>query len=148
VELLRYPPQGKRSVGIGRAHRYGLGFAEYVARANRELVLLVQIEHIQAVENIDSILAVPGVDGVFIGPFDLAASMGRMGQVEDPAVQGAIAKVRLACSAHQIPAGIFAADTAAAQRALADGFTLLAAGMDITILSGALARLRRDLLGL
>jgi 2-dehydro-3-deoxyglucarate aldolase len=145
VEFTRYPPEGRRSVGMARAQGYGMQFASYIARANQELALLVQIEHIQAVENLDAILAVPGLDGVILGPYDLSASMGLLGEVDAPQVRAAIARVRAACSAHKMPVGIYAGDAAAARRALTDGFQLVAAGMDVVVLARALGKLRAEI---
>lgn len=139
----RYPPEGVRSVGAGRAHAYGPGFDSYVARANAELVLLVQIEHVQAVENLEAILSVPGVDGVIIGPYDLSASMGKTGQVNDPEVRAKIMHIRETCERRAKPVGIFAGDLPAARRALSDGFRLVAAGTDVMILSSAWGDLRK-----
>jgi 2-keto-3-deoxy-L-rhamnonate aldolase RhmA len=145
VQLTRYPPEGNRSVGISRAHSYGFHFGDYIARANRNLTLLVQIENIQAVENLEAILAVPGVDGIFIGPYDLSASMNKLGQVNDPQVRSAIKHVQTACNAKGKPVGIFAADGIATQHALAEGFRLIAASTDILVFSSALGKLRKDI---
>jgi 2-keto-3-deoxy-L-rhamnonate aldolase RhmA len=145
VQLTRYPPEGSRSVGISRAHSYGFHFGEYITHANRDLTLLVQIEHIQAVENLEAILAVHGVDGVFIGPYDLSASMNKLGQVDDPQVRSAIKHVQTACGAKGMPVGIFAGGSAAAQRALAEGFRLIAASTDTLVFSSALEKLRKGI---
>jgi 2-dehydro-3-deoxyglucarate aldolase/4-hydroxy-2-oxoheptanedioate aldolase len=133
----KYPPQGRRSVGVGRSHRYGANFRVYVDNANENTTIIVQIEHIQAVENIDAILDVPGIDGVLVGPFDLSASMGKPGYTEDPEVQAAIQRVLLACQKHSRPAGIFMADAAGAALALGQGFTLIACSSDTLQLTTA-----------
>ena len=77
VDRCKYPPQGVRSVGITRAQRFDLDFDGYMQRANDEVAVIVQIEHVDAARNIDAILDVPGIDGVFVGPFDLSASPAR-----------------------------------------------------------------------
>ncbi len=140
----KFPPEGVRSVGIGRAHGYGAGFAEYVGKANRDTTLVAQVEHIEGVRNIEKILGTPGVDAVFVGPFDLSASMGKPGRTGDPDVREAIAAVRKACAARGIPAGLFAPDTEAARAALGDGFSFVCVGMDVTIYGGAARHILRS----
>ena len=94
VSAIRYPPLGTRGVGLGRAHAYGLGFDAYKAWAERETILIVQIEHIEGVENLEDILAVEGVDGFIVGPYDLSGSLGRPGEFSHPPVASALARVR------------------------------------------------------
>lgn len=102
VGRCKYPPTGFRSVGITRAQRFDLEFTEYMQRANDDIAVIVQIEHIDAVRNIDAILDVPGIDGVFVGPFDLSGSMNKPGQINDPEVQAAIAQIVKACERRDI----------------------------------------------
>ena len=97
VDRCKYPPQGVRSVGITRAQRFDLDFDGYMQRANDEVAVIVQIEHVDAARNIDAILDVPGIDGVFVGPFDLSGSMGKPGKINDPEVQQAIRDIIRAC---------------------------------------------------
>jgi 2-dehydro-3-deoxyglucarate aldolase/4-hydroxy-2-oxoheptanedioate aldolase len=146
----RYAPAGTRGMGGARAHRYGAGFGDYVARANREIAAIVQAEHIEAVENIESILRVPGVDAVFIGPYDLSASMGKPGQVDDPEVRAAIGKVRDAALAAGVRLGIYCSGADAARDYVRQGYTLIGMSTDLNYLlhsAGAAlasARGRRD----
>jgi 2-keto-3-deoxy-L-rhamnonate aldolase RhmA len=144
----RYPPLGTRSVGIARAQGYGASFASYMATANTQVAVVVQVEHIDAVANIDSILDVKGIDGVFVGPYDLSASMGKPGQVNDADVQHQIETVRQACLQHRVPIGIFGVDAAAVQPFVQQGYTLIAMGMDSLLLiqsaQKALSRLNPD----
>lgn len=134
VNWSRYPPLGLRSVGISRAHDYGMSFQEYVKRSNEELVVVVQIENTQAVENIAAIAAVPGVDAFFIGPFDLSGSLGVLGEITHPQVQEAIAATKGHCETAGVPVGIFAVDAQAARDAIADGFSLIGLSMDAVFL--------------
>ncbi len=97
VSFCKYPPRGVRGVGLVRAQGYGFDFQRYVRGANDETVVVVQCEHIAAVEAIDAIVAVDGVDAVFVGPYDLSGSMGRLGDVEHPDVLAAIARVADSC---------------------------------------------------
>ncbi len=145
VRLSKYPPQGSRSVGLARAQRYGPGLTEAVTSANETTVVIVQAEHVDAAANIDSILAVPGVDAVLIGPYDLSASMGLTGQVDHPDVQAAIAQVRAACFGRGIPVGIFTATTSRAQTALGQGFSLLLVSGDMLMLEQAARGLLTEL---
>ena len=133
----KYPPEGQRSVGITRAHRYGTQFQEYVNTANQETAIVIQVEHIDSVRNVDRIIEVPGCDAIFIGPYDLSASLGKTGQIGDPEVQQAIARVKSACAAKNFPAGIFVRDFKMARSAAEEGYSLLAVGMDITLFSAA-----------
>jgi 2-keto-3-deoxy-L-rhamnonate aldolase RhmA len=137
VALCRYPPAGSRSVGVGRAHGYGLRFGDYLARANEQTTVVVQVEHVDGVDDIESIVWVEGVDAVFIGPYDLSASLGKPGQVNDPAVLSRIARVRDACRGAGRPLGIFGMTADAVAPFQAQGFTLLAVGMDTVFLGHA-----------
>lgn len=147
VRLSKYAPLGTRGVGLGRAHGYGLTFQEYVDRANDELAVVVQAEHIQAVENIEAIVCVPGVDAVLVGPYDLSASLGRPGQVGHPEVTAAIARVTGACKEAGVPLGVFGVSAEAVRPYIEDGYTLIVAGVDTLMLGHAaqemLAAVRR-----
>lgn len=137
VEWCFYPPKGKRSVGVSRAHRYGMAFQDYVNRVNDELVLVLQVEHIEGVKNIQSIVQVPGIDAILIGPFDLSGSLDVLGQIDHPKVQQAIEEIKHHCDASNLPRGIFAVDAPYAVNAIDDGFNLIALSMDAFFLWGA-----------
>ena len=137
VRYSKFPPEGERSVGIARAHGYGMGFNDYIQRANDEVSLILQVEHIQAVENIDSILQVEGFDALLVGPYDLSGSMGIIGQIDDPKVVNAISEVRARCQEANVPLGIFAANIETARLYIEEGFKLMAVGMDMMLLGGA-----------
>lgn len=139
VRRAKYPPMGIRGVGTARALGYGYGIADYVARANAETVVFVQAEHIDAVAAIDDIVAVPGLDGIFVGPFDLSASMGKPGQVSDPEVVAAIEKVGASARGAGLPLGYFGISPDSVAPWLARGFNLIACGVDLMML-GAKAR--------
>ena len=130
VASATYPPAGKRSVGMARAHGYGLHFADYVERANRSVAVIIQIEHQRGVSKLDDILAVAGIDGVFIGPYDLSGSMNRLGDVFSPAVQEAIQSVKTACLRKGIPVGLFLQQADGIEAELASGTTFLTVGTD------------------
>lgn len=97
VSYVKYPPEGKRGVGLARAQGYGTSFNEYKNWVKKESVVIAQIEHIKAVENIESILAVKGIDGIMIGPYDLSGSMGFPGEYDRKDVKEAIVRVEKAC---------------------------------------------------
>ena len=137
VRYCKYPPQGVRSVGIARAHGYGVHFQEYIERANLDTVVIIQIEHIQAVENIETILKAEGIDGILIGPYDLSASMNLMGQVNHPDVHSALSHVRQACLDHKMPYGIFVLNSESARTYLLEGYSLVAVGGDASMLAQA-----------
>ncbi|WP_229379854.1 HpcH/HpaI aldolase family protein [Fibrella forsythiae] len=130
VDSARYPPVGNRSVGIARAHDYGMNFTDYIQRANDSVAVIIQIEHEEAVRNLDDILAVDGIDGVFIGPYDLSGSLNKLGDVFSEPVQEAIRTVKIKCSEKGIPIGLFLQKTDTIQAELASGTTFLAVGTD------------------
>ena len=137
----RYPPVGTRSVGVARAHRYGPGLSHAIAHANDEVLVVAQIEHIAAVRAIRDIVAVPGIDAVFVGPFDLSASMGKPGDVGAPDVRAAIADVEASAAARALPCGIFAPTADAARQAFAAGHSLVAVSTDTVTFGEAAADL-------
>ena len=131
VALAKYPPDGERSAGLGRAQGYGLNFADYIASANSQVVVILQIEHKDGVANIDTILRVQGIDALFVGPYDLSGSMGILGQVFEARVVAAIDKVRTACAASSMPLGIFCATAEQASAAIKTGTRIVAVGTDL-----------------
>ena len=136
VRAMRYPPQGVRGVGSGiaRSSRW-MRYEDYLQQANSQVCLLVQVETRQAIEQVDAIAGVEGVDGVFIGPADLSASMGYLGQPAHPDVVGvieaAIKTIRRAGKA----AGILCTDEALARRYIVQGANFIAVGVDTTLLA-------------
>ena len=147
VRWARYAPEGARGVGLARAHGYGLRFREYVSAANREIAVIVQAEHVRAVENIDAIVRVPGVDAVLLGPYDLSASLGMMGQIDSPEVVAAIDRVTHACNSAGMPLGYFGVTAAAVQPFMARGYTLSVAGVDPLYLANGAKGLLEELRG-
>jgi len=145
VRWARYAPEGARGVGLARAHGYGLKFREYLSAANREISVIVQAEHARAVENIDAIVRVPGVDAVLLGPYDLSASLGKMGQIDDPAVIAAIDRVTDACRAVGMPLGYFGVTAAAVRPYVERGYTLIVAGVDTLYLANGAKALLEEL---
>ena len=137
VEAVRFPPEGKRSVvGVAAEVLHG---ESYLERANREILLAVQIEHKDTAERADEICRVSGVDVVFIGPYDLAASMGLLGTnfKRNPAWQEMVQKVLNAAQEAGKPAGIHAQSVEEAEIYLRQGFRFLAVGSDVQFLRSA-----------
>jgi 2-dehydro-3-deoxyglucarate aldolase len=146
VKSIKYPPLGYRGVGLARAQGYGVAFDEYVRSANRDSLLFVQIEHSEAVENIEDILTVPGIDGTFIGPYDLSMSLGLAGQLDHPHVEAAKQRVLEATKAQGLVPGIHLVhpDTAAEeiQRCVELGYRFIALGTDILFLGNSARHLQ------
>lgn len=138
VAMTKYPPMGTRGVGLARAQGYGVDFDAYVKNANRDTLVIVQIEHIDAVNNIDEILSVPGIDGTFIGPYDLSMSLGIPGQLTHPKVVEAKEKVLKAVLKKGLAAGIHFVQPNTAvsdcEEAVKAGYTFIAVGTDILFL--------------
>jgi 4-hydroxy-2-oxoheptanedioate aldolase len=142
VAATRYPPQGFRGVATGRASRWGR-VKTYLADATEEVCLLVQVETRKGLEALDAILAVEGVDGIFIGPSDLAASLGHLGNPGHPEVIAAIEDAIVRIKASGKAAGILTADNDLAQSYIDQGVTFCAVGVDTLIFSNAVMALAR-----
>ena len=134
VRWARYAPQGARGVGLARAHGYGASFSEYVRQANDQVAVIVQAEHKTAAENIDQIVAVEGVDAIQLGPYDLSASMGKIGQINDAEVVAAIDRIYAASKNAKLPVGCFGVTAEAVRADIARGSTLICAGTDTLML--------------
>ncbi len=142
VAATRYPPQGVRGVSVShRSNRYGT-VPEYFDVINDNIAVIVQIENRKAVAAIDEICAVDGVDCVFIGPSDLAAGYGYLGNPLHPEVQEAMQKIIASAKAHGKPAGILAPVEADARRYLEMGVTFVAVGSDLGVFRNASQMLR------
>lgn len=146
VKAMRYPPDGIRGMAGARASRWGR-YPNYAKEANEQVCLLVQVETKAGLENLDAIAATPGVDGVFIGPADLSAALGYVGQATHPemlkTIDGAITRIVKAGKA----AGILISDEQLARHYLALGASFVAVGLDTQILvrqTSALAALYKS----
>jgi 4-hydroxy-2-oxoheptanedioate aldolase len=144
VTAMRYGPNGIRGfAGITRATRYGR-VEGYATDAEQELCLLVQVETATALGNLETIAAVKGVDGVFIGPADLAASMGHPGQLDHPEVVAAMEEAIARLKALGMPSGILTLDTDFNKRCIELGTTFTAVGVDQALLQDAIVALAAD----
>jgi 4-hydroxy-2-oxoheptanedioate aldolase len=147
VSAARYYPDGTRSVGGGRfPMSFNATADEYRRNANDQILVVLQIEHIQGVENADAILSVPGVDACFIGPNDLAASMGLgLGvplESEDPRLMEAIAEIRNACVRNGVAPGIHTSGAAGVNQRITEGFQFCALASELGYM---LSGLREDI---
>lgn len=145
IAACRYPPRGNRSVGGQTpALNFSASLADYFARADDEILIVLQCEHIRAVEQADAIFATPGIDVIFVGPNDLAASM-RAADGTPPSreeFEATLTRIRDGCRRHGIPAGLHCADVGEAQRRLAEGWQFLAISSELKMmLDGADATL-------
>ena len=134
VQFAHYPPLGRRGLGTARANRYGLALEEYLASVAGRVTVVVQAESRDAVRNIGEISCVPGLDAIFVGPYDLSASLGYPGEVGRQEVRDAIETVARTCREAGIRTGIFATTAEGLAPYLPSGFTLLVAGVDTAIL--------------
>lgn len=142
VRAMHYPPQGIRGVGsaLARASRWN-SIPGYLDKADAQMCLLVQIENLEGLAKLDEIVAVEGVDGVFIGPADLSASMGHRGNPGHPEVQAAIEDAIVRIGKAGKAAGILSADQSLARRYLELGAKFVAVGVDTTVLMRGLQTL-------
>jgi 2-keto-3-deoxy-L-rhamnonate aldolase RhmA len=137
VRAMKYPPLGERGAGLSRAQCYGLHMDEYIRTANDEVLTILMIEHAQAVENIEEILRVPGVDAIMIGALDLSGSMGMLGQTGHPDVEAAIQTVLAASKRAGMPCGIITVSAEQANQRIEQGFRLMIVGLDVLFLIGS-----------
>jgi 2-keto-3-deoxy-L-rhamnonate aldolase RhmA len=142
VAAARYPPLGRRGFGPRRAARLDGGRPAYLARADEEVAVLVMIESAAAVAGIDAILKTPGLDGIMVGPADLAATMGHLSDLSHPDVRSAVDDVRDACERHSVPFGIFAATEQAARDWAAAGARFMTVGADTQFIDQGIAKSR------
>jgi len=136
VEAVRYPPNGTRGVGLWRAQRYGFDFDKYREWQAAESVVIVQIEHIEGVNNLKAILGAEGVDGFIIGPYDLSASLGIPGKFEHSDFKNAIDKVNLVAKEMNALMGIHVVmpDVSAVKEKSEEGYRFIAYSIDTLFL--------------
>jgi 2-dehydro-3-deoxyglucarate aldolase len=136
VSATRYGPRGIRGVGLARAQGYGAKFKEYLDWQHSQPIVIVQIEHKDAVSNLDEILATPGVDGFIIGPYDLSCSLGIAGQFENLQFKNIKSKIKDAGNRSTVASGIHIVepDQAALTKSIDEGYKFIAYGVDIRML--------------
>jgi len=136
VAATRYAPAGSRGVGLARAQGYGVSFQDYLKWQTDGPVVIVQIEHKDAIENLENILKVPGVDGFIIGPYDLSCSMGIPGEFEHPDFITAVNEIRNTGKKLGCPSGIHIVepDTQRLEQSVSEGYKFIAYSVDIRML--------------
>jgi len=110
IEYAKYPPIGKRGVGLSRAQNYGYDFEDYKKWQEENLVIIAQIEHIEGVNNLKEIIEVEGIDAIIIGPYDLSGSLGYPGDFSKPELQMALNNVIKTCKTSNFPLGYHVVD--------------------------------------
>ena len=147
VNYVKYPPLGKRGVGLNRAQKYGTAFPTYQDWVKNEVVIIAQIEHIEAVNNLEEIFSVPGIDGIIVGPYDLSASMGYPGEYDREDVQVALSRIDEVAKKLNKPLGFHVIDSNHAKtlEKINKGYSFLAFSLDFFFL-GDKAREEMNLL--
>lgn len=136
VNYVKYPPVGKRGVGLNRAQKYGTAFKSYQQWVKDEVVIIPQIEHMEAVNNLEEILNTEGIDGIIVGPYDLSASMGHPGEYDREDVKEALKKIDAITKGLKKPLGFHVVDSnyMNVQEKIDKGYTFLAYSLDFFFL--------------
>jgi 2-keto-3-deoxy-L-rhamnonate aldolase RhmA len=139
VNAVKYPPVGTRGVGLARAQGYGNSFEKYRDWLQKESIVIAQIEHIDAVNNLDEILSVKGIDGCIIGPYDLSGSLGMPGNFKHKDVTAALNKVEKACEKKKISLGyhVIQPDYKLVLEKITKKYTFMAFSLDILFLGNS-----------
>jgi 2-dehydro-3-deoxyglucarate aldolase len=136
ISECHWPPRGRRGVGFQRANVFGKFFDAYVEEAQESLVV-AQIEHIDAVNNLEAIVKVEGLDAIMIGPYDLSASLGITGEFENKKYKDVLTKIPEVCAKQKMPCGIHVVqpDTKMLEQRIREGYTFIAYGVDTVFLN-------------
>jgi len=136
VSIASFPPRGERGASFSRASDFGRNFRPYFDGHNENVLVVIMLEHVDALDNLDGILATPGLSAVFIGPYDLSASMGLAGQLDHPDVRAAQQKILEACRRHGVPAGmhVVPVDPEQVRQRVDEGYRFIACSMDTELL--------------
>tara|TARA_B100000780_G_scaffold259787_1_gene211060 strand:+ start:175 stop:909 length:735 start_codon:yes stop_codon:yes gene_type:complete len=141
INSVKYPPIGNRGVGLARAQDYGFGFDDYKNNIADSIKLIVQIEHVDAVNNLEEILSLDGIDGTFIGPYDLSGSMGKPGKYNDDDVKSVIRNYEMTAKKYSKLIGyhVIEPDYKLVEQKVKDGYNFIAFSLD-TLFLGTIAR--------
>lgn len=136
IDAVYYPPKGKRGVGLSRAQNFGIGFNEYQEYLEKEIIIIAQIEHIDAIDNLEEILAFDEIDATLVGPYDLSASMGKPGKFNESDVREAVKKYDDICKTHNKPMGahVISSNSDDLQEKIDLGYSFLAFSLDFFFL--------------
>lgn len=132
VKAVKYPPKGNRGVGLARAQGYGLKFDSYYKSFNDSSIVICQIEHRDAVDNVEDIISVDGVDGIIIGPYDLSGSYGIPGKLNDKTIIDAEKKIINIANKKNVPSGLHLVhyDEKILKQKINQGFKFIVCGVD------------------
>lgn len=136
VNAVKYPPIGTRGVGLARAQGYGLEFERYREWVNKESIVIVQIEHIEAINNLEDVLGVKGVDGFIVGPYDLSASLGKPGDFEHDKIKESFNKINEISKKFNIASGfhVIPPDAEEGLRKIREGYRFIGFSLDTLFL--------------
>ncbi len=136
INECHWPPRGRRGVGFQRANVFGKFFDAYVQEAQESLII-AQIEHVDAVNNLESIIAVEGLDAIMVGPYDLSASLGITGEFENKKYLETLSKILSMCAKHKMPCGIHVVqpDPKMLEQRISEGYIFIAYGVDTVFLN-------------
>ena len=138
VRSVRYPPRGERGP-FHAPFRWGVSMPDYMATADEDMICMITIEHVEAVNRIDEIMAVPGIDAAVIGPGDLATSIDKRGLIDDPEVQALMARAEAGILKSGVPIGGVARTAEQANRMIDRGYLALALGFDWSLFQRGIA---------
>lgn len=136
VSIASFPPRGERGAAFSRASDFGRNFPSYFASHNDHVLVVIMLEHVDALDDLDGILSTPGVTATFVGPYDLSASMGLAGQLDHPDVLAAQQQILDACRRHGVPAGIHVVpvEPQRLRRRIDQGYRFIACSIDTELL--------------
>lgn len=149
VSYGKYYPNGQRGIALARASGYGYAesvssFSDYLREANETTMLLPQCETRECLEHIEEITAISGVDGIFVGPFDLSMSIGKLGQFDDPEFLSAITRILNACKQNSKYCFIFSTAKESTHKYFAQGFDSVSVSIDTNVFTAAYKQLLKD----
>jgi len=151
VNAVKYPPQGTRGVGLARAQNYGFNFEEYARTINTQTTVIAQIEHIDAINKLDEILTVEGIDGTIIGPYDLSGSIGKPGKYDDQDIKDLLIKYERKSKEYDKPFGyhVIKPNHQLLLEKIKSGYSFLAFSLDTlflgTIVRQEMEKLRKEI---
>jgi 2-keto-3-deoxy-L-rhamnonate aldolase RhmA len=145
ISSMKYPPFGTRGVGLSRAQGYGKSFKEYKKWLETDSIMIIQIEHIDAVNNIEEIFTVKGIDGFIVGPYDLSSSLGFPGEFDHPKVIEALNKIKEFTLKNNILSGyhIIEPDWDLLNEKIKEGYKFIAFSLDIVFFGSACKIIKR-----
>ncbi|MDR1964799.1 MAG: hypothetical protein LBQ50_13585 [Planctomycetaceae bacterium] len=132
VAMTKYPPEGNRGTSLSRNTDFGRNFKDHFENHNEKVIVVIMLEHVEALNHLEEILQVPGIDATFIGPYDLSTSMGLSGQLDHPKVVAAQQRILEACQKYGVPAGyhVVQPNEKLVRQRVEEGFCFIGCGLD------------------